>query len=82
MTQLIYLFKNKFKMSQICVKWFKNIIMLIMELLNGLIQVKFMLSRLTQKWLIYYTSYVGWHECDLNPFILNPNLWKACWRIV
>ena len=49
MTQLIYLFKNKFKMSQICVKWFKNIIMLIMELLNGLIQVKFMLSRLTQK---------------------------------
>ena len=35
MNQLNYLFKNEFKISQIWVKWFKNIIRLIARLLNG-----------------------------------------------
>ena len=53
MIQFTYFFKNKFKMNQIWVKWFKDIIKLIVKLLDESIQVKFVLCRLTQNLSIY-----------------------------
>ena len=40
-------------MNQAWVKWFKNIIKLIARLLNGSIQIKFVLYNLTQNLPIY-----------------------------